>query len=268
MRINTCYLEVCYKYVDVTEDVSFSSKKLLGPHATSNVIDHHINIFMIFFFAEDETNACLTRCILTLCCKRLCSRDRSRSHATSNIDPLLWDLISSWICPAQHEYCGVPSDVEMNPTAFARRSIMNVVICYWCNWFICPITLETVVSPFLLGRSIHQPSDGGGVLRRNNEPTATALLGEGLSLLPLAASVEKLKTEFLNYYVDFLHQVDLYLNIFLSISYLSHMILFVAFIWSRGYSEGSLIYSATEYKARQTQIQYRSTQYNADKKMQ
>lgn len=126
--------------------------------------------FLMNFFAEDKTNACLTQCISTLCCKRLRSRDRSLSHATSNIDPLLWDLISSWICPAQHEYCGVPSDVEMSPTAFGRRSIMNVVICYWCNWFICPITLETVVSPFLLGRSIQRPSDRGGVLRRNNEP--------------------------------------------------------------------------------------------------
>lgn len=25
---------------------------------------------------------------------------------------------------------------------------MNVVICYWCNWLICPIIVETVVSPF------------------------------------------------------------------------------------------------------------------------
>lgn len=136
-----------------------------------------------FFFAEDETNACLMRCILTRCCKRLHSRDRSLSRATSNIDPLLWDLISSWICPAQHEYCAVPSDVELSPTAFGRRSIMNVVICYWCNWLICPITLETVVSPFLLGRSIWRPSDRGGILRRNNEPTAPTLPGEGLSLL-------------------------------------------------------------------------------------
>lgn len=168
MRINTCYLEMCFKYIDVTEDFSFSSKKLLGP------MRHKIwliftAIFLMNFFAEDKTNACLTQCILTPCCKRLRSRDRSRSLATSNIDPLLWDLISSWICPAQHEYCGVPSDVKMSPTAFGHRSIMNVVICYWCNWFICPITLETVVSLFLLGRSIQRPSDRGGILRRNNE---------------------------------------------------------------------------------------------------
>lgn len=178
-----CYLEISWKYVDVTEDVSFSSKKLLGP------MQHNIGLifstnFLMNFFAEDETNACLTQCILTLCCKGLHSRDRSLSHATSNIDLILWDLISSWICLAQHEYCGVPSDAEMSPPAFGRRSIMNVVICYWCNWFICPITLETVVSPFLLGRSIQRPSDRGSILRRNNEPT---LPGVGLSLLSLAA---------------------------------------------------------------------------------
>lgn len=56
---------------------------------------------------------------------------------------------------------------------------MNVVICYWCNWFICPIIVETVVSPFYCAAqwAAHQ----WGVLRRNNEPAALSLPLGGLA---------------------------------------------------------------------------------------
>lgn len=62
------------------------------------------------------------------------------------------------------------SNVEMSHTAAGHGSIMNVVICYWCNWFICPIMLETVVSPFysVVQYAAHQRA----ILRRNNEQTS------------------------------------------------------------------------------------------------
>lgn len=65
------------------------------------------------------------------------------------------------------------SNTGMIYTAFVQGSIMNVVICYWCNWFICPIILETVVSPFYSAAQwvAHQ----WGVLRSNNKPAAVGL---------------------------------------------------------------------------------------------
>lgn len=209
--------------------------------------------FLMHFFAEDETTARLMRCILTPCCKGQRSRDRSRSHATSNIDPLLWDLISSWICPAQHEYCGVPSDVEMSPTAFGRRSIMNVVICYWCNWFICPITLETVVSPFFTG-----PLDTAAIRQRRHRPQeqwAHSARGGALCrptgcLRPSGRGEAKNTPKCQN--LETIFSIKwIYVYIFLyHPNHICHIIydnaVFFVLISSCGYLAGCLIYSATE----------------------
>lgn len=49
MRINTGYLEICCKYVDVTEDVSFSFKKRLSAPRDIKIWLSFAAIFFIYF---------------------------------------------------------------------------------------------------------------------------------------------------------------------------------------------------------------------------
>lgn len=86
------------------------------------------------------------------------------------------------------------SNVKMSHTAAGHGSIMNVVICYWCNWFICPIMLETVVSPFycVVQYAAHQRA----VLRRNNEQTSPrSTAGGALFTVPACNPWDRWATE-------------------------------------------------------------------------